>query len=115
MTRAPQDEKLSKLRQSVAQPLPVAVRHANHGRRHHDELVGLKILQRSGLGLADAGRGQQERRRNSEHEGETREDRRSWLLNTTGFELRDRGTRHTNPVSELSLSEPQTLAGRTHR
>jgi len=55
------------LGESVAQPPPVAVRHADHRCSHADELVGLKLDERCGLGLANAGRHEEQRRGDAEY------------------------------------------------
>ena len=67
MPRPSEDEELTKLRKSIAEPLPVALRHPDHRRGHGDELVGLQLHERRGLGLADACGCEQKRGRNAEH------------------------------------------------
>jgi hypothetical protein len=110
VARTAQDEKLPKLRQAVAQPLAVTLSHANHRRGHRDELVGLDLDERRGLGLTDAGRGEEKRRGDAEHRGKTREDGGARLLDAARLELRDRGARDADATRELGLSEVQSLA-----
>ncbi len=114
MPRPSEDEELPQLGKSVTQPLSVALGHADHRRGHRDQLVGLDPDKRSGLGLADARRREQERRGYSEHRGEAREDGGAWLLDAASFELSDRRSRDTDAASELSLSKVQSLARRSH-
>ena len=110
MARPSEHEELTKLRESVVQPSPVALGQADHRSGHRDELVGLQIHERRGLGLADARRREEERSRDAEHRGEASEDGGPRLLNATRLELRDRGTRDADAARELSLSEVQSLA-----
>ncbi len=110
MARSPQNEKLPKLRQSVAEPLPVALGHTDHRGGHQNQLVRLEVDERGGLGFPDACRGEEERRGDPEHRGETREDGCAGLLDATSFELSDRRTRDTDAARELGLCEVQPLA-----
>jgi len=110
VARSPQHQKLPKLRQSIAQPLPVAIGQADHRRGHRDQLVRLKVDERRCLGLADASRDEEECRGDPEDGGETSEHGRARLLNATRFELRDRRTRDADTARELGLGEVQTLA-----
>ena len=110
MARPAEDEELAQLRESVAQPSPVALGQADHRRGHRDELVGLQIDERRGLGLADARRRQEERSRDAEDRGEACEDGGPRLLDATRLELCDRSTRDADAACELSLSEVQSLA-----
>jgi hypothetical protein len=110
-----QDEKLLKLGETVAQPPPVAVGHADHRRGHRDELVGLKLDERCGLGLANAGRHEEQRRGDAEHRGEASEHGGTWLLDPARLELRDRRARDTDAARQLRLSEVQPLARGSNR
>ena len=114
MAGPPQDEELTKLDESVAQPPAVALGHADHRRGHRDELVGFQLHERCGLGLADARRREEQRRWDAEHGGQACEDGGTWLLDTTCLELRDRRARDTDSARELSLSEVQSLARGSH-
>lgn len=115
MTSPSQDEKLLKLGESVAQPPPVPVGHPDHRRGHRDELVGLKLDERCGLGLANAGRDEEQRRGDAEHRGEACEHGGTRLLDAAGLKLRDRRARDTDAARQLSLSEVQSLARGSHR
>ena len=110
MSRPPQDEKLPKLCQSVAQPLPVAIGHADHRGGHRDELVRLEVDERRGFGFADACSREEKCRRDAKYRGKTGEHRGAGLLDTTCLELGDRGTRDTDTAGELGLGEVQLLA-----
>jgi hypothetical protein len=110
VARSPQHEKLPKLRQSIAQPLPVAIGQADHRRGHRDQLVRLEVDELRCLGLADACRDEEERRGDPEYRGETCEHGCARLLNATRFELRDRRTRDADTARELGLCEVQTFA-----
>ena len=115
MARPAQDEKLPKLGKPVAEPAPVPLRQADHRRGHRDELVGLKLYERRSLGLTHARRGEEERRRDAQDSGETREHGGTRLLDAAGLELGDRSARDADAARELSLSEVQFLARRSHR
>jgi hypothetical protein len=108
--RPSENEELPKLREPVAQPPAVALGHADHRRGHRDELVGLEIHERCGLGLADARRRKEQGRGDAEHRGEAREDGGTRLLDAAGLELCDRRARDTDAACELSLCEVQSLA-----
>jgi hypothetical protein len=105
-----QDEQIPKLGEPVMKPLPVALRQADHRRGHGDELVGLQVDERCGLGLPDARRSEEQCRGDPKYRREPREDGGAWLLDATRLELRYRRARNTDTTCELGLSEMQPFA-----
>ena len=115
MAGSPEDEELTKLGESVAEPFPVALGHAHHRRGHRDELVGFQLDKGSGLGLADPRRREKQRRGDAEHSGEACEDGGARLLDAAGLELRDGRARDTDASRKLGLREVQTFSRGSHR